>query len=136
VNQRHHLETYTFPISSIDKCLTKQNIYVWSFSHPISWQQLAKKRRKICLRSLDIINIVSYIFFSSSRIIHLESGLADHRATVFTLSKTFETAQTNLPPLFCQLLSWNRVRERSGLYLEKITWPQNETTGEARWRTK
>ena len=27
---------------------------------------------------------------------------ADHRATVFTLSKTFETAQKNLAPLFCQ----------------------------------
>jgi hypothetical protein len=56
---------------------------------------------------LDIINIVSYIFFSSSRIIHLESGLADHRATVFTLSKTFGTAQTNLPPLYI----WKKSRD-------------------------
>ena len=31
---------------------------------------------------------------------------ADHRTTVFTLSKTFETAQKkNLAPLFCQFLS-------------------------------
>ena len=53
---------------------------------------------------LDIINIVSCIFFPLSRIIDLESGLADHGATVFTLSKTFENAPKKISAAFLPIV--------------------------------
>jgi hypothetical protein len=41
---------------NVDKYLTKRNIYVWSFSHPISWQKFAKKTAR------DFHRAVSKIF--------------------------------------------------------------------------
>ena len=81
-------------------------LYTKIFAEPARADRVAIKLRKIN----SIMSCRSPYMVLASFLI-----CADHRATDFTLSKTFETARWKSCAAFLLFFSWNRVRERSSI---------------------